>query len=72
MWRVSMLTMVRLVASRDDDTLKKAFDIVTGLFGHIGLRINTSKTKIVIFTVGRIRAPLSQDVYEAQMPDLYT
>ena len=37
------------------DTLQKVFDIFMGLLDHVGPRTNTTKTEIMIFTVGRVR-----------------
>ena len=48
----------RLVAARGADTLQKAFDILTGLFDRVGLRTNTTKTKVMLCVVGRICTPL--------------
>ena len=60
-----------LVAARDADTLQKVFDILTGLFGCVGVRINTTKMEVMICVAGRIHTPLDQDAYEARMSDLH-
>ena len=60
-----------LVAARDADTLQKMFDIMTGLFDCVGLRINTTKTEVMLCVAGHIRNPFDQDAYEARMSDLH-
>ncbi len=44
-----------LVASRDLVWLQSSFDVLVGLFEHIGLFTNASKTKVMTFIPGRIR-----------------
>ena len=53
----------KLVASRDTNTLQKAVDILAGLFDRVGFCVGTTKTKVIIFTAGRVNTPLSQDAY---------
>ena len=52
-----------VLASRDLITLQKALYIIVGLFERIGLRTNTSKTKIMICVPGKIRTRLSLEAY---------
>ena len=47
-----------LIAARDPKTLQTAFDLLTGLFDRVGLETNTTKTEVMVFLPGRIRACL--------------
>ena len=47
----------KLVACRYDDTLQKAFHVLTGFFDCVGLLTNTTKAKVINFTTGRVRTP---------------
>ena len=44
-------------------------DVLTGLFDRVGLRTNTTKTKAMVFLLGRIRTPLTAESYEARMDE---
>jgi len=52
-----------VLASRDPVALQKALDIIVGLFERVGLRTNTSKTKIMTCVPGKIRTRLSPEAY---------
>jgi hypothetical protein len=51
------------VAARCPRELQTSMDILVGLFERVGLRTNTSKTKVMICVPGKIRTCLSGDVY---------
>ena len=61
----------RLVAARDTGTLQKVFDILKSLFDRVGLRINTSKTEVMICVAGCIHTHLDKDAYGPPMSDLH-
>ena len=48
-----------ILASRDPVALQKALDIIVELFERVGLRTNTSKTKVMTCMPGKIRTRLS-------------
>ena len=52
-----------LLSSRDPRKLQDALDIIVGLFERVGLRTNTTKTKVMICVPGKIKTRLSQSVY---------
>ena len=55
------------IASRDPVRLQQAFDTLVELFKQVGLRTNTTKTKAMIYTPGRIRVSLSTKAYANRM-----
>ena len=52
-----------ILASRDPVALQRALDVIVELFERVGLRTNTSKTKVMTCVPGKIRTRLSQDAY---------
>ena len=52
-----------ILASRDPVALQKALDIIVELFERVGLRTNTSKTKVMTCVLGKIRTRLSREAY---------
>lgn len=61
----------RLVAAQDPKIPQNAFNILTELFDWVDLRANTTKTKVMVFLPGRIRAGLSEQAYLSRMDNLY-
>jgi hypothetical protein len=51
------------LASRDPELLKRALDVIVGLFSRIGLETNAQKMQTMICTPGRIRIQLPEDSY---------
>ena len=43
--------------------------MLTGLFDRVGLRTNTNKTEAMVFLTGRIRTPLTAELYGARMDE---
>ena len=52
-----------ILASRDPVALQKALDIIVELSERVGLRTNTSKTKVMTCLPGKIRTRLSREAY---------
>ena len=44
-----------LIAARDAKRLQQAFDILIDLFDRVGLATNETKTKVMVFLLGRLR-----------------
>ena len=61
-----------LIASRDPELLQVAVDEMVGLFERVGLRTNTSKTKVMTCVPGKIRTRHSDDVYNNSIEGLTT
>ena len=51
--------------------MQRAFDILPGLFNHVGMKTDTSKTETMRFLLGKVRTFLAADAYEDHMDDLY-
>ena len=52
-----------LIQSRDPVLLQSSFNILIALFDRVGLKTNTTKTKAMVCVPGKIRLPLSTEVY---------
>ena len=61
-----------LIASRDPELLQVAVDEMVGLFERVGLRTNTSKTKVMTCVPGKIRTRHSGDAYNNSIEGLST
>jgi hypothetical protein len=62
-WLVAFYIDDGLVASRDPVWLQSSFDVLVGLFEHIGLVTNASKTKVMTCIPGRIREDYTEEEY---------
>jgi hypothetical protein len=60
-----------LIAARSPKKLQTAIDLLTGLFGRVGLQTNTKKTEVMTFLPGKIRTSLSDTAYRARMDDIF-
>ena len=61
-----------LIAARCPIKLQSAIDILVALFEHVGLRTNTSKTKVMMCVPGKIRTRLTDEVYQHRQVGLST
>ena len=52
-----------LIQARYPERLQSSFTILVELFERVGLRINTSKTKVMVCVPGQIRTHLTEGVY---------
>jgi hypothetical protein len=71
-WMVAFYIDNGLVASRDPVWLQSSFDILVGLFEHIGLFTNAAKTKVMTCTPGRIREGYTEEEYTLNKSGLET
>ncbi len=55
-----------LVAARFPEWLQSSFTILIHLFEHIGLKTNTTKTKVMKCLPGKIRVAKTEEEYTAQ------
>ena len=66
-WFLAFFVDNRLVVARDPGHLHIVFNVLTGLFGRVGIRTTTTKTNAMNFLPWTIRMPLTAEAYEAQM-----
>ena len=59
-----------MLASRDPEQLQAALDIIVGLFERVGLRTNTTKTKVMTCVPGKIRTRHANSVYNGMQEGL--
>jgi hypothetical protein len=62
-WLVAFYIDDGLVASRDPVWLQSSFNVLVGLFEHIGLFTNALKTKVMTCILGRIREGYTEEEY---------
>ena len=60
------------IASRSEQQLQEALDILVDLFGRVGLRTNVQKTKGMTCVNGTIRTKLSEEVYSNSRVGFHT
>ena len=61
-----------IAQDRDRARLQTAADILADLFDRVGLRTNTSKTKVMVCVPGKIRTRLTEESYIESRLGLYT
>ena len=59
-----------MLASRDLEQLQAALDIIVGLFERVGLRTNTTKTKVMTCVPGKIKTSHTTSVYNGMQEGL--
>ena len=59
-----------LISARDPTLLQGVFDLLTALFDRVSLETNNSKTKVMVFLLGRICTCLSKDAYLSRLDAL--
>jgi len=55
------------ICSTDPKWLQEALTVLTGLFARVGLKTNSTKTKVMICTPGPIRTHISQEAYKRKL-----
>lgn len=59
-----------LIAAHIAPNLQTTINLLTKLFNRVGLKTNTTKTKVMTFLSGKIRTALSKDAYRARMVNI--